>query len=289
MKSSKVGDKISKGQLPEPAIAPIVQEAIDRGRKTSSEKTIMSPVKQETSINGDVSIDYSPLSINGDASIDYSPLSINGDVSIDYSPLSINERIFSNTNKLVSRHVHIWHINNEFDNQKSEEAKVASWLLPTPNNAKGVDLEGSEYKSADYLFNDMNPYLDMTMISGGGDQNLETSPPPPSTLQFKRHHTGGRLDLVDRVHACSTQGGHLNQGHPEAHLPPRPPRIPKPPLIEATPRPSLSPRSPKSHLLPRLPLTKATPKPPLPEAVLGQGHPGLGALLARVALRFSPD
>nr|GMD79581.1 hypothetical protein Iba_chr13dCG5310 [Ipomoea batatas] len=31
------------------------------------------------------------------------------------------------------------------------------------------------------------------------------------------------------------------------------------------------------------------PKPPLPEAVLGQGHPGLGALLARVALRFSPD
>nr|GMD79580.1 zinc finger protein CONSTANS-LIKE 4-like [Ipomoea batatas] len=90
------------------------------------------------------------------------------------------------TNKLVSRH----HINNEFDNQNSEEAKVASWLLPTPNNAKGVDLEGSEYKSADYLFNDMNPYLDMTMISGGGDQNLETSPPPPSTLQFKRHHTG---------------------------------------------------------------------------------------------------
>nr|GME06532.1 uncharacterized protein LOC109180742 [Ipomoea batatas] len=76
MKSSKVGDKISKGQLPEPAIAPVVQEAIDGGRKTSSEKTIMSPVKQETSINGDVSIDYSPLSINGDASIDYSPLSI---------------------------------------------------------------------------------------------------------------------------------------------------------------------------------------------------------------------
>nr|GMD39000.1 zinc finger protein CONSTANS-LIKE 4-like [Ipomoea batatas] len=32
---------------------------------------------------------------------------------------------------------------NESDNQNSEEAKVASWLLPTPNNAKGVDLEGS--------------------------------------------------------------------------------------------------------------------------------------------------
>nr|GMD54604.1 zinc finger protein CONSTANS-LIKE 4-like [Ipomoea batatas] len=80
-------------------------------------------------------------------------------------------------NKLVSRH-------------NSKEAEVASWLLPTPNNAKGVDLEGSEYKSADYFFNDMNLYLDMTMISGVGDQNLETSPPPPSTLQFKRHHTG---------------------------------------------------------------------------------------------------
>nr|GMD82581.1 hypothetical protein Iba_chr13fCG9470 [Ipomoea batatas] len=87
--------------MPEPAIAPAIQEAIDEGRKTSSEKTIVSPFKRETSINGDVAINYSPLSINGDASIDYSPLSINGDVSVDYSPLSIqneekNERELKN-------------------------------------------------------------------------------------------------------------------------------------------------------------------------------------------------
>lgn len=66
------------------------------------------------------------------------------------------------------------YFSNESDNQNAEEAEeeaeAASWLLPTPNNAKGVDLEGSEYKSADYLFNDMDPYLDMEMISGGGDQ-----------------------------------------------------------------------------------------------------------------------
>nr|GLL31868.1 nicotinamidase 2-like [Ipomoea trifida] len=91
MELSKVGDKISKGQLPRPAIASAVQEAIGEGRKTGSEKIVLSPFKQETSINGDVSIDYSPLSINGDVSIDYSPLSITGDVSIDYSPLSIND------------------------------------------------------------------------------------------------------------------------------------------------------------------------------------------------------
>nr|GMC46433.1 polypeptide N-acetylgalactosaminyltransferase 13-like [Ipomoea batatas] len=90
MELSKIRDKISKGQLPGLAIASAVQEAIGERRKTGSEKTVLSPIKQETSINGDILIDYSPLSINGDVSIDYSPLSINGDVSIDYSPLSIN-------------------------------------------------------------------------------------------------------------------------------------------------------------------------------------------------------
>nr|GMD36027.1 hypothetical protein Iba_chr09dCG12500 [Ipomoea batatas] len=92
MELSKVGDKISKGQLPGPAIASAVQEAIGEGRKTGSENIVLSPFKQETSINGDVSIDYSPLSINGDVSIYYSPLSINGDVSIDYLPLFIQKQ-----------------------------------------------------------------------------------------------------------------------------------------------------------------------------------------------------
>ncbi|KAL3650950.1 hypothetical protein CASFOL_007353 [Castilleja foliolosa] len=43
-----------------------------------------------------------------------------------------------------------------------EEAEAASWLLlPNPND-KAVEESGSpEYKSAEYLFTDMNPYLDL--------------------------------------------------------------------------------------------------------------------------------
>ncbi|XP_019176607.1 PREDICTED: zinc finger protein CONSTANS-LIKE 4-like [Ipomoea nil] len=65
------------------------------------------------------------------------------------------------------------YFSNDSDNhpEAEEEAEAASWLLPTPNNAKGVDLEGPEYKTADYLFGgDMDSYLDMEMIPGGGDQ-----------------------------------------------------------------------------------------------------------------------
>lgn len=46
-----------------------------------------------------------------------------------------------------------------------EEAEAASWLLPNPNNLKGMDPEGSEY-----LFGGMDPYLEMEMITSGGDQ-----------------------------------------------------------------------------------------------------------------------
>ncbi|CAI9771684.1 unnamed protein product [Fraxinus pennsylvanica] len=41
-----------------------------------------------------------------------------------------------------------------------EEAEAASWLLPTE------DSESPEYKSAEYVFNDMDPYLDLDLISG---------------------------------------------------------------------------------------------------------------------------
>ncbi|CAH9107986.1 unnamed protein product [Cuscuta europaea] len=62
------------------------------------------------------------------------------------------------------------HLRSESDNQNAdteEEVEAASWLLPTPNNAKGIDLEGPGYKTADYLFSDLNPYLEMEMMSGG--------------------------------------------------------------------------------------------------------------------------
>lgn len=43
--------------------------------------------------------------------------------------------------------------------QPEEEAEAASWILPTPK--EGTD----QYKSADYLFNDMDSFLDMDIMS----------------------------------------------------------------------------------------------------------------------------
>nr|GMD35961.1 hypothetical protein Iba_chr09dCG11880 [Ipomoea batatas] len=76
MESSKVGDKISKCQVPKPANVPAVREARGKGRKTSSEETVLPPFKQDKQFMKP-SVDYSPLSINDDISCDYSPLSIN--------------------------------------------------------------------------------------------------------------------------------------------------------------------------------------------------------------------
>ncbi|XP_055812852.1 zinc finger protein CONSTANS-LIKE 4-like [Solanum dulcamara] len=47
---------------------------------------------------------------------------------------------------------------NENPSQPEEEAEAASWILPTPK--EGTD----QYKSADYLFNDMDSYLDIDLM-----------------------------------------------------------------------------------------------------------------------------
>ncbi|KAL0447587.1 UNVERIFIED_CONTAM: Zinc finger protein CONSTANS-LIKE 4 [Sesamum latifolium] len=47
-----------------------------------------------------------------------------------------------------------------------EEAEAASWLLPDPNSKLDEDAGSPEYKSAEYLFSDMDPYLDLDLISG---------------------------------------------------------------------------------------------------------------------------
>ncbi|XP_073128844.1 zinc finger protein CONSTANS-LIKE 3-like [Henckelia pumila] len=54
---------------------------------------------------------------------------------------------------------------------EEEEAEAESWLIPNLNaDHGGVDLEedsGSpEYKSAEYLFREMDPYLDLDLFSG---------------------------------------------------------------------------------------------------------------------------
>ncbi|KAG6409695.1 hypothetical protein SASPL_127737 [Salvia splendens] len=51
-----------------------------------------------------------------------------------------------------------------------EEAEAASWLLPDPNT-KAEDESGSpEYMSAEYLFTDIDPYLDLDLDLKSGDQ-----------------------------------------------------------------------------------------------------------------------
>ncbi|XP_073026420.1 zinc finger protein CONSTANS-LIKE 5-like, partial [Primulina eburnea] len=53
----------------------------------------------------------------------------------------------------------------------SEEEEAEAWLIPKLNaEYGGVDLEkdsrSPEYKSAEYLFRDMDPYLDLDLFSG---------------------------------------------------------------------------------------------------------------------------
>nr|GLL32776.1 zinc finger protein CONSTANS-LIKE 4-like [Ipomoea trifida] len=81
-----------------------------------------------------------------------------------------------------------------------EEAEAASWLLPTPNNAKGVDLEGPEYKTADYLFGDMDSYLDLEMIPGGADQKPH--------LQNPRQHynSDGVVPVMNKTETTHVPG-----------------------------------------------------------------------------------
>ncbi|XP_027182939.1 zinc finger protein CONSTANS-LIKE 4-like [Coffea eugenioides] len=62
---------------------------------------------------------------------------------------------------------------------EAEEAEAASWLLPNPNCNKDLEPDSPEYKTADYLFTDMDPYLDMDLISG--DQK-------PHVMQYQNHH-----------------------------------------------------------------------------------------------------
>ncbi|KAL8054185.1 hypothetical protein ABFX02_05G121900 [Erythranthe guttata] len=54
-----------------------------------------------------------------------------------------------------------------------EEAEAASWLLPDPNSKPDDESGLPEYKSAGYLFNEMDPYLDLDL--GSGQQKLMIS------------------------------------------------------------------------------------------------------------------
>ncbi|KAL8521729.1 hypothetical protein ACS0TY_012030 [Phlomoides rotata] len=52
------------------------------------------------------------------------------------------------------------------DEYSEEEAEAASWLLPNPNSKVDEETGSPEYMSADYLFTDMDPYLDLDLKFG---------------------------------------------------------------------------------------------------------------------------
>ncbi|KAL2548170.1 CONSTANS-like 4 [Forsythia ovata] len=72
-----------------------------------------------------------------------------------------------------TRHPRIITIN---DNKyfSEDEAEAASWLLPTPHTKGGTieedDPDSPKYKPGEYLFDDMDPYLDLDIISGDQKQ-----------------------------------------------------------------------------------------------------------------------
>ncbi|XP_051129986.1 zinc finger protein CONSTANS-LIKE 4-like [Andrographis paniculata] len=52
-----------------------------------------------------------------------------------------------------------------------EEAEAASWLLPDPNAKPDTDPGSPECKSAEYLFTNMDPYLDSDLMPGAQKQS----------------------------------------------------------------------------------------------------------------------
>ncbi|KAL6544244.1 hypothetical protein OROGR_010741 [Orobanche gracilis] len=58
-----------------------------------------------------------------------------------------------------------------------EEAEAASWLLPDPNNKFEGESGSPEYKPTEYLFGELDPYLDLVLVPGkqksGHDVNEE--------------------------------------------------------------------------------------------------------------------
>lgn len=66
-----------------------------------------------------------------------------------------------------------------------EEAEAASWLLPDPKNKADID---SGYKSTEYLFSDMDPYLDLHLIPG---------PQKPGQVEQKQASSDGVVPVED--------------------------------------------------------------------------------------------
>lgn len=73
-----------------------------------------------------------------------------------------------------------------------EEAEAASWLLPNPNNKLDEESGSPEYKSAECLFSDMDPYLDLDLISG------EQKPHHMVTHEKKHYSSDGVVPVQNK-------------------------------------------------------------------------------------------
>ncbi|XP_009758697.1 zinc finger protein CONSTANS-LIKE 3-like [Nicotiana tabacum] len=90
---------------------------------------------------------------------------------------------------------------HENNPQPEEEAEAASWILPTPK--EGTD---NQYKSADYLFNDMDSYLDMDIMSC--DQK------PHNILQLHQQYCSDGVVPVQNKNESSHLQGPVVDGFP---------------------------------------------------------------------------
>ncbi|CAA3004294.1 zinc finger CONSTANS-LIKE 4-like [Olea europaea subsp. europaea] len=101
------------------------------------------------------------------------------------------DRDIHSANPLASRHERLPvvpfyepsqnNINNENKCFSEDEAEAASWLLPTPHMKGGTseddDSDSPKYKSGQYLFCDMDPHLDLGIISGDQKKQHRTNDP----------------------------------------------------------------------------------------------------------------
>ncbi|XP_022869215.1 zinc finger protein CONSTANS-LIKE 4-like [Olea europaea var. sylvestris] len=97
-------------------------------------------------------------------------------------------------------------VNNNNENKyfSEDEAEAASWLLPNPHTKGGTteddDADSSKYKSSEYLFSDMDPYLDLDIISGENMNDQKKSQyisdgvvPVQNKNDFQQNHFQGSV------------------------------------------------------------------------------------------------
>ncbi|XP_059286500.1 zinc finger protein CONSTANS-LIKE 4-like [Lycium ferocissimum] len=96
--------------------------------------------------------------------------------------------------------------------EHEEEAEAASWILPTPKEA-GNDNDNNnnnQYKTADYLFNDMDSYLDLDIMSCEQKPNIHHQ----QHQQHGHYSSDGVVPVQNNNEATHLQLGQVVDGFP---------------------------------------------------------------------------